>query len=391
MSTSLRKEPFVVHVSDDVLADLRDRLRRTRWPRDFNNSDWRYGTELEYLRELVDYWIRDFNWRRVEAQINSFSHYKTEIDGIQIHFIHEPGKGPKPIPLIVTHGWPWTFWDINKVIRPLADPGSHGGDPLDAFDVVVPSLPGYGFSTPLTKSGINYWRTADLWTRLMQEVLGYGKFGAQGGDWGAIVTHQLGHKYADKLIGVHMNMAIDLNLWGAKFPAPSEYSADERGWYEQTMRFITEGSGYSAIQTTRPQTLAYGLNDSPVGLCAWILEKRRAWSDCGGDVEKRFTKDELLTAMTLYWATESFGTSARFYYEAVHERWQPSHNSRPIIAAPTAIAVFPREVILMPLSWAEGYYNLKRWTRFSGGGHFAHMEEPQALVEDIRAFFRTFR
>jgi pimeloyl-ACP methyl ester carboxylesterase len=312
MSTPLRKEPFAVHVSDEVLADLRDRLRRTRWPSDFNNSDWRYGTKLEYLRELVGYWIRDFDWRRIEAQINSFSHYKTEIDGIQIHFIHEPGKGPKPIPLIVTHGWPWTFWDINKVIRPLVDPGSHGGHPLDAFDVVVPSLPGYGFSTPLTKLGINYWRTADLWTTLMQKVLGYGKFAAQGGDWGAIVTHQLGHKYADKLMVLHMNMAIDLNLGAAKFPAPSEHSADESGWYERTRHFITEGSGYSAIQSTRPQTLAYGLNDSPVGLCGWILEKRRAWSDCDGDVENRFTKDELLTAMTIYWATESFGTSPAF-------------------------------------------------------------------------------
>ena len=180
----MSKEVFKPHITDAVLDDLRERLKRTRWPRDFANDDWRYGTKLEYLRELVDYWINKFDWRGVEAKINSFANFKTEIDGVPIHFIHEKGKGPDPMPLIVTHGWPWTFWDINKVIRPLADPGAHGGDPRDAFDVVVPSLPGYGFSTPLTKPGINYWRTADLWVRLMQEVLGYRKFAAQGGDWG---------------------------------------------------------------------------------------------------------------------------------------------------------------------------------------------------------------
>jgi pimeloyl-ACP methyl ester carboxylesterase len=385
------KESFKVHIPDEVLEDLCERLKRTRWPRDFANGDWRYGTNLEYLRELVDYWINKFDWRSIEGKINSFANYKTEIDGVPIHFIHEKGKGPNPIPLIVTHGWPWTFWDINKVIGPLADPAAHGGDARDSFDVVVPSLPGYGFSTPLTKPGINYWRTADLWVTLMQDVLGYKKFAAQGGDWGSIITHQLGHKHADKLIGVHMNMAIDLDLWGAKFPAASEYGPDEQGWYERSLRFFTDGSGYSAIQTTRPQTLAYAMNDSPAGLCAWILEKRCAWSDCDGDVEKRFTKDELLATMTLYWATESYGTSARFYYEAVHEPWKPSHNRRPVIEAPTAIAVFPKEVVLMPHKWAEGYYNLKRWTRFPRGGHFAHMEEPQALVDDIRTFFRTLR
>jgi len=387
----VRKDAFKPHIEAAVLDDLRERLKRTRWPRDFANNDWRYGTNLEYIRELVDYWINKFDWRGIEAKINSFSNYKTEIDGVPIHFIHEKGRGPNPMPLIVTHGWPWTFWDINKVIRPLADPGAHGGDPRDAFDVVVPSLPGYGFSTPLTKPGINYWRTADLWVTLMQDVLGYKKFAAQGGDWGSIITHQLGHKHADKLIGVHMNLAIDLNLWGGKFPAASEYGPDEQGWHERSMRFMTDGSGYSAIQTTRPQTLAYAMNDSPAGLCAWILEKRRAWSDCDGDVEKRFTKDELLATMTLYWATESYGTSARFYYEAVHERWQPSHDRKPVIEAPTALAVFPKEVVLMPHKWAADYYNLKRWTRFPRGGHFAHMEEPQALVEDIRTFFRTLR
>lgn len=387
----MRKEPFTVAIPEATLTDLRERLVRTRWPADFANAKWEYGTNGAYLKELVDYWIRDFDWRKQEREINSFSHYRAEIDGVPIHFIHEPGKGPNPMPLIVTHGWPWTFWDMKKVIRPLADPASFGGDPRDAFDVVVPSLPGYGFSTPLTKPGVNYAETAELWVTLMREVLGYRKFAAQGGDWGSIITHQLGHKHADKLYGIHVNLMVPLGLWGARFPAASEYGPDEQGWHEQTMHFLTAESGYSALQTTKPQTIAYALNDSPAGLCAWILEKRRTWSDCGGDVETRFTKDELLTTMTIYWATQSYGTSARFYYEAVHRPWQPSHNRTPMIEAPTAIAALPKEVILLPRKWAEKNYNLKRWTKFKAGGHFAHMEEPQAMVDDIRAFFRDFR
>jgi pimeloyl-ACP methyl ester carboxylesterase len=385
------KQPFSVAIPDEVLADLKERLARIRWPDDFANSQWEYGTNLDYLKELVEYWRDEYDWRQHEDAINAFSQYRSTIDGIPIHFIHEPGKGPRPMPLILSHGWPWTFWDFHKVIRPLSGPAAFGGDPTDAFDVVVPSLPGYGFSTPLTKPGINFWRTADLWVTLMQDVLGYQRFAAQGGDWGALISHQLGHKYADRLIGVHTNLMAPLDLFSSALPDASWFGPEEQGWHEKNTHFSDAESGYYALQTTKPQTLTYAINDSPVGLCAWILEKRRTWSDCDGDVEKRFTKDELLTTMTLYWVTQSFGTSARYYYEALHNPWQPSHDRTPVIEAPTGVSVFLEEVLLMPRRWADSYYNLKRWTEMPSGGHFAPMEEPDLLVEDIRAFFRPLR
>ncbi|HEX8702133.1 MAG TPA: alpha/beta hydrolase, partial [Myxococcaceae bacterium] len=281
-------------------------------------------------------------------------------------------------------------WDLHKVIRPLTNPAAFGGDPRDAFDVVVPSLPGYGFSTPLTKPGVNYVNTADLWAQLMQQ-LGYERFAAQGGDWGAAVTGQLGHKYADRVIGIHLTMLFPLAFATQGFPTPSEYTPEEQAGLQRFQRFLQEGSGYSNIQMTRPQTLSYAMHDSPAGLCAWLLEKRRDWSDSGGDVEKVFTRDELLTTMTLYWATQSFGTAARYYYEAVHNPWQPSHPRTPMVEAPTAVASLPQEIIHLPRSWAERNYNLQRWTSFPAGGHFAPMEQPERLVEDIRAFFRTLR
>ncbi|MGH7916485.1 MAG: epoxide hydrolase family protein, partial [Candidatus Binataceae bacterium] len=249
----MTKEPFTVAIGDETLEELRKRLIHTRWPRDFGNSDWRYGTNLEYLKELVGYWANEYDWRRHEREINSFANFKTMIEGIPVHFIHEHSKGPKPIPLILSHGWPWTFWDFHKVIRPLADPVAHGGDAADAFDVVVPSLPGYGFSTPLTTTGINYWRTADLWVTLMCEVLGYDKFAAQGGDWGALITAQLGHKYADRLIGVHVNLLASLAFFsGTGGPEPADFGPGEEGWLEHTRPFIAKESGYMALQSTKP-------------------------------------------------------------------------------------------------------------------------------------------
>src|SRR6266571_5156263 len=277
----MTKEPFMVAVPEDTLVDLRERLARTRWPDEIGNDNWQYGTQLAYLKELVTYWRTAYDWRQHERAMNTFHHYRVTIAGQPLHFIHEPRHGPKPMPLILTHGWPWTFWDFHKVIRPLADPAAHGGDAADAFDVVVPSLPGYGFSTPLTTTGINYWRTADLWATLMRDVLGYKKFAAQGGDWGALVSAQLGHKYAELLYGVHIHLLVPLTAFLGGMPNRSLYGAGEEGWHERTMKFFGDGSGYSAIQLTRPQTIAYALNDSPAGLCSWIVEKRRAWSDCG--------------------------------------------------------------------------------------------------------------
>ena len=388
----MRKIPFVIEVPENTLTDLRERLARTRWPHDFANEDWKYGTNADYLKQLLDYWRNHYDWRRHEAEMNTFAHYKADIDGIPIHFIHEPGRGPNPMPLILTHGWPWTFWDMRHVIRPLADPAAHGGDPADAFDVVVPSLPGFGFSTPLTTPGINFARTADLWVKLMREVLGYSKFAAQGGDWGALVTTQLGHKYPEALHGIHLSLSLALDFLSNPISQPeSAYGPDEKRHFERNQEALTHITSHVAVQTTDPQTLAYGMHDSPVSLCAWILERRRNWSDCGGNVESRFSKDDLLTTMMLDWVTDSFVTSARYYYEARHQPWTPSHTRSPVVEAPTAVAVFPKELLIPPRQWAEQYYNLQRWTLMTAGGHFAHAEEPAQLVADIRAFFRTRR
>lgn len=384
-------QPFRVDIPEQILVDLKARLKNARFAPDFANKEWAYGTETETLRELCAYWANDFDWRAEEAKMNTFSHFKSEIEGVPIHFIHERGQGPNPIPLILSHGWPWTFWDFHKVIRPLTNPAAFGGDPADAFDVIVPSLPGFGFSSPLTVTGINFWRTADLWDQLMRNELGYARYAAQGGDWGALVTGQLGHKYAENLIGIHVNLIVPLEVFSADMPGAEFYDPDDRALLERNERFFSDGSGYSAIQSTRPQTLAHGLNDSPVGLCSWILEKRRAWSASKGDVYSRFSKDDLCTTMTIYWATQTYGTSARYYYECVHNPWSPSSDNQPTVKAPTSAAIFPDEVVLFPKRWAEQYYNLKRWTPMKSGGHFAPMEEPDALVEDIRASFRSER
>jgi pimeloyl-ACP methyl ester carboxylesterase len=387
----MQKEAFRIAVPDSVLDDLSQRLSRAHWPVDFANDNWAYGTNRDYLERLVKYWRDGYDWRKHEQQINSFSHYKVTIDDIPVHFIHERGKGPKPIPLILSHGWPWTFWDLHKVIRPLTDPAAFGADPNDSFDVVVPSLPGFCFSTPLIKPGINWWRTADLWVVLMREVLGYGRFAAEGGDWGALVTEQLGHKYPQHLLGIYLSLAIPLDFFSRGSFSDSDYGPDEQAALARTKEAAPHVVSHVAVQTRDPQTLAYGMHDSPVALCAWILERRRNWSDCGGEIERRFSRDELLTHIMLYWVTDCFVTSVRYYYEARNHPWTPVHTRTPVVEAPTAIGVFPRELLIPPRKWAQQYYNLNRWTTMTAGGHFAPSEEPEQLVADIRAFYRTFR
>lgn len=385
----MAKQPFTIAIPDEVLKDLHQRLKRTRWPSDLNNKDWAYGTNKAYLEELVDYWINTYDWRKHEQEMNSFANYKTTIDDVPIHFIYEPGKGPNPKPLILSHGWPWSFWDLKKMIRPLSDPASFGGNPEDAFDVIVPSLPGYGFSTPLTKTGINYIVTADLWVKLMRDELGYDRFGAQGGDWGAFVTAQMGHKYADQITGIHLNFPATPGLLDqTHIPTEDDYGPDEQDWPQKSLKAQRTGSSHMAVHMTDPQTLAYGMHDSPVALCAWILERRRAWSDSHGDVESRFSKVDLITTMMIYWVTESFVTSVRYYYEMANNPWTPSYEGLPLIKPPTGVAVFPEELVMRPRKWAERVYNLKQWTVMPAGGHFAHAEEPERLTEDIRSFFR---
>jgi pimeloyl-ACP methyl ester carboxylesterase len=385
-----RAEPFEIAIPDADLGDLRERLQRARFADDFANEDWRYGVEGTYLRALVDYWLEGYDWRAREREMNTFSHFRVALDGVPIHFIHERGRGPSPVPLVLTHGWPWTFWDYAELIRPLADPGAHGGDAADAFHVVVPSLPGYGFSTPLRRPGVTWARTAELWLQLMSDVLGYERFAAQGGDWGALVTAELGHRFADRLHGIHVTLPGH-PAFGFQNMKPEDFGPDERDLFATMGVRAKTATAHLTVHSSDPQTLAYAFHDSPIGLAAWIVERRRAWSDCDGDVERRFTKDDLLDTVMLYWLTGSIGTSMRFYWENMRLPWKPAHDRQPAIEAPTGIAVFPKELLFLPRKLAERNANLTHWTRMESGGHFAPAEEPELLVEDIRACFRPLR
>lgn len=389
-------KPFAVSVSDARLRDLQQRLDRTHFPDDYANEGWEYGVNADYLRDLVDYWRNGYDWRAEERRINAFSHYRVQIDGIHIHFIRAPGHGPAPMPIILSHGWPWTFWDLHAVIGPLADPAAHGGDPMDAFEVIVPSMPGFGFSTPLTRTGINFWTTADLWQQLMTQTLGFRRYAAQGGDWGALTTTQLGHKYAGSLHGILISTVAPLSLFNHERPwdvtagtlAPPELDATARreflAWQERIAAHV-------AVQVLDPQTLAYAMHDSPVGLLAWLIERRRAWGDCRDGLEATFDRDFLLTTTMLYWLTDSFVTSARFYAEAARHPWQPSHERSPAIEAPTGISHFAHDGTVGLGAGIESMFNLVFERHHDKGGHFAPAEVPETIVADIREMFRPLR
>jgi pimeloyl-ACP methyl ester carboxylesterase len=377
--------PFKVRIPEATLDDLRERLIRTRWPDEIDASGWDYGTNLSYMKELVGYWQTRFDWRAQEDFINTFSHFRASVDGFNIHFIHERGKGHAPAPLIITHGWPGSFFEMLKLIPLLTDPASCGADPADSFDVIVPSLPGYGFSDHPTGRGMAERQIADLWARLMTEGLGYARFGAHGGDWGAGVTACLGLAHPDAVMGIHVTALESPYLE----PDARELSQSERVFLDETEAWNRAEYGYGHIQRTKPQTLAYGLNDSPAGLAAWVVEKFRSWSDCAGDVERSFTKEELLTNITIYWATQTINSSMRLYYEAEHH---PGLFQRgEYIEVPCAVALFPKDIDQPPREWAERAYNVQRWTRMPRGGHFPALEEPELLAQDIRAFFRPLR
>ncbi len=381
----MSSQPFKIQIAQTVLDDLQERLARTRWPDEVEGAHWDYGTNLAYLKELVDYWRTGFDWRAQEAYLNSFAHFRTEIDGFGVHFIHQRGQGPHPIPIILTHGWPSTFHEMLKILPLLTDPASHGGKAEDAFDVVVPSLPGYGFSDRPTQRGMAITRIAELWMRLMTEALGYSRFAAQGGDIGGGVTEQLARAYPDLLLGIY----LDNVPFQYRFQKAEDLSPAEKHYLQTSSEWQRKESAYAQIQSTKPQTLAYGLQDSPVGLAAWIVEKFRTWSDCDGDVEKRFTKDELLTNITLYWVTETINSSIRFYYETGHTTTPYQQMEKN--AVPVAVAAFPRDILPAPQAWAERWLNLQHWTAMPRGGHFAAEEEPELLAADIRAFFRPLR
>jgi len=384
-------EKFTIAVPDGVLDDLRDRLDRTRWPLDPGNEDWAYGTNRAWLEDLVAYWRDGYDWRAHEAAMNRFDHYRVVIDGIPIHYIHRRGVGPAPVPIILTHGWPWTFWDFAAVIDELADPAAHGGDAADAFDVVVASLPGFGFSVPLERTGVTVRTTAALWVRLMREVLGYDRFAAHGGDWGASVTAQLGHEFPEHMLGVHLSLPVLMRVSYYSGLSADDYAPEEAGWFEKMQKRMATAASHVAVQSTDPQTLAYALSDSPVGLAAWILERRRAWSDHTGNVYDALTREFLLTNVMLYWVTGSIGSTMRYYWENWRQSVRVVHDRVPAIEAPTGIAVFPNDLVFVPRRLAETYTNLVRWTVMPRGGHFAAAEEPDLIVDDIRAMFRPLR
>jgi len=378
-------DPFEVSVTQDTLDDLHGRLVRTRLPDEVSDAGWDYGANLAYMSELVDYWRDGFDWRAQEKAINRFDHFRAEVDGFGIHFVHQHGKGPDPMPLVLTHGWPDSFFRFHKLVPMLTDPARYGGDPADSFDVVVPSLPGYGFSARPTERGFTSERTADLFAKLMSEELGYRRFGAHGGDVGSDVTEKLASAHADSLIGIHLT---DVPYWHL-FTLPQEgLSEAERGYLEAGRRWQMEEGAYALIQGTKPQTPAYALNDSPAGLAAWIVEKFRSWSDCDGEVERRFTKDELLANVMIYWATETINSSFRVYYETQHN---PPERPEEYVSVPTGVAIFPKDIVPAPREFAERFFEVRRWTEMPRGGHFAAMEEPELLAEDLRAFFRPLR
>ena len=384
-------QPFEVDVPQETLDDLRGRLGRTRFPDEVEGAGWYYGANLAYLRDLCEYWRDGFDWRKQEAELNRFSHYRAEIGGFGVHFVRERGRGPDPLPIVLTHGWPDSFYRFHKIVPMLTDPARFGGDAADAFDVVVPSLPGFGFSDRPARRGTSYSRVAGLWARLMTEVLGHGRFAAHGGDIGRGVTQQLALDRPGPLVGIH--------LTDVPYSDPATFAGDapdlseaERDYVEGVKRWKRGEGAYAAIQSTKPQTLAFGLNDSPAGLAAWIVEKFRAWSDCEGDVERRFTKDELLTNLTIYWATETVHSSARIYYERERDLPPAENPAGSRVGVPTGFAVFPKDIAPAPREWAERFFgDVRRWTQMPKGGHFAAMEEPELLAEDIRAFFRPLR
>jgi pimeloyl-ACP methyl ester carboxylesterase len=383
-------EPFKIAIPENVLQDLRRRLDATRLG-SAEKKGWEEGTDPAYLSALINHWRTAYDWRAQEARLNTFRHLRGTVDGASLHLIHEKGRGPAPLPLILTHGYPDSFFRFYKLIPLLTDPAAHGGDPADAFDVVAPSLPGYAFSEArLDKGGL--FGFGDLWRRLMVDELGYEKFGAHGGDWGSTVTEHLARSHAGSVVGIHLT---DVPFWHV-FQKPDKPSVAERKYLDEIERFQKEGGAYAMIQGTRPRTAAPALNDSPAGLAAWIVEKFYEWSDCAGDIETRFTKDELLTNIMLYWTTQTIESSFQPYRDVMKAgalRWTMEAAKGWVGSSktPAGFALFPKDIATPPREWAERFYNVQSWTEMPRGGHFAALEEPALLAEDMRAFFRPLR
>jgi microsomal epoxide hydrolase len=379
-------QPFHLRVPDETLQDLRERLTRARWPDEPPGAPWSTGSGVDYVRDLVAYWRDGFDWRAREAALNRARQFKVPIGGIDLHFIHERGEGPDPMPLLLTHGWPGSIVEFQELLPMLTDPARFGADASDSFTVVAPSLPGYTLSFVPGQKRFGVEAIAELFAELMTDVLGYRRFAAQGGDWGSSVTSRLAHQFPERMIGIHLNMlSVRRDPAMVRDPTP-----EENAYLGQLRHFLAEETGYQWIQGTKPTTLAFGLTDSPVGLAAWIVEKFKTWTDNDGAIESAVSRDAMLTNIMLYWATGAIGSSFWPYYARLRSPWPIPDGAR--IATPTGYAEFPKEILRPPRSVAERTYaNIQRWTVMEKGGHFAALEQPEALAREIRAFFRPLR
>jgi pimeloyl-ACP methyl ester carboxylesterase len=379
MSTEIR--PFKIEIPDAEIEDLRRRLASTRWPEKELVDDWSQGIPLSYVQEVCAYWGEKYDWRSREALLNQWPQFMTEIDGIDIHFIHVRSKHENAMPLVITHGWPGSVVEFQKVIGPLTDPTAHGGDASDAFHVVCPSLPGYGFSGKPTKTGTSVGKIGAMWGQLMAR-LGYDKYAAQGGDWGAMVTSAIGIQDTEHCLGIHLNMPIVA-------PDPetmSDMTEQEKSALAGIAHYTEQGSGYSKQQSTRPQTLGYGLTDSPSGQAAWVLEKFHAWTDCNGHPENVLGRDELLDNVMLYWLSGNAASSGRLYWESFNSVAMDD------ITIPVGCSIFPKEIFRCSRRWAEKRFkNIIHWNDMKEGGHFAAFEQPEAYVDEVRTCFRSLR
>jgi microsomal epoxide hydrolase len=378
--------PFQLSVPESVLKDLRQRLLSTRLPDEPPLDPWSTGTSVAYVKHLLDYWRDGFDWRVQEAKLNAFRQFTVPLAGIDVHFIYEQGKGPRPMPLLLSHGWPGSVMEFYKLLPRLTDPARFGGDPADAFTVIAPSLPGYVFSFKPGQKRFSVEEIAEVFAKLMTEVLGYQRFGAQGGDWGAFIASRLGFAFPERMIGIHLNLlAVRRDPKMVANPTP-----EEKVFLDQLNFFLKEETGYQWIQGTKPTTLALALTDSPAGLAAWLVEKFRTWTDCDGNPETALTRDEMLVAIMLYWVTGAIGSSFWPYYARMHGPWPIPEGST--VDVPAGYVEFPKEILRPPRSVAERMYtDIRRWTVMPKGGHFAALEQPEALSAEIRAFFRSLR
>lgn len=382
--------PFSLHVDEQVLDDLRDRLKLTRWPDEAPGEPWSTGSSVAYMQALAEHWRTGFDWRAQEAALNRFCQFSVPLAGIDLHFIHEPGKGqrdgPAPLPLLLSHGWPGSVFEFRHLIPLLTDPGRFGGDPADAFTVVAPSLPGFTLSFKPGQPRFGVEDMADIFATLMSDVLGYPRYAAQGGDWGSFVSSRLGFRYPERVVGIHLNfLAVRRDPHMLQNPTP-----EEQRFLDELNHFLKEEIGYQWIQGTKPQTLAFGLTDSPVGLAAWIAEKFRSWTDNDGDPASAVPRDEMLANITLYWATGAIGSSFWPYFARMHRDWPiPAGQT---VDVPMGYVEFPREILRPPRSVAARLYSdIRRWTTQKKGGHFAALEQPEVLANEIREFFRPLR